>query len=150
MKFKLQIDPSSEEELILRMKADCDFVGKIEELVLSYNCKDSITVFSEGELIVLTFSEIECFTVVDRKTFVVTTEGKKYRISHTLSAIAKLLPSNFIRINKSSLANERHIKCFKTLFSGAVDAVFKSGYRDYVSRRCFADIKRRYKNEKQF
>ena len=30
-------------------------------------------------------------------------------------------------------------------FSGSVDVIFKSGYRDYVSRRCFADIKKELK-----
>ena len=50
----------------------------------------------------------------------------------------------FIRINKSALANEAHLERFTASFNGAVDAVFRSGYREYVSRRCFAEIKRRY------
>jgi len=32
-------------------------------------------------------------------------------------------------------------------YSGAVDAVFKCGYRDYVSRRCLAQIKRRFETK---
>jgi len=28
-----------------------------------------------------------------------------------------------------------------------VDAVFKCGYREYVSRRCFAQIKRRFEGK---
>ena len=55
-----------------------------------------------------------------------------------------LLPSNFIRINKSALANTAQLDRFAVCFTGAVDAVFQSGYREYVSRRCFADIRRRY------
>ena len=33
---------------------------------------------------------------------------------------------------------------FDAVFNGSVDAVFMCGYREYVSRRCFTKIKRRY------
>jgi DNA-binding LytR/AlgR family response regulator len=55
----------------------------------------------------------------------------------------ELLPECFIKINKSSLANQNRIERFTGMYTGAVDVVFKSGYTEYVSRRCFADIKRR-------
>ena len=53
--------------------------------------------------------------------------------------------SIFIRINKSTLANEHRILRFDAAFSGGVDAIFQCGYQEYVSRRCFAEIRRRYK-----
>ena len=52
---------------------------------------------------------------------------------------------NLIKINKSSLANRKQIERFSAAFSGSVDVIFKSGFRDYVSRRCFADIKKELK-----
>ena len=42
------------------------------------------------------------------------------------------------------LANEHRILRFDAAFSGGVDAVFQCGYREYVSRRCFVEIRRRY------
>ena len=36
------------------------------------------------------------------------------------------------------------IQTLLQVFSGGIDAVFACGYREYVSRRCFAEIKRRY------
>ena len=122
-----------------------DLTRKIEDLVLSYVGNDEITVHGDYELLTLKFAEIECITVIDRKVYVIDKEANKYRTSGRLSEIEKSLPSYFVRINKSSLANERRISCFQTSFSGAVDAIFKCGYKDYVSRRCFAEIKRRYK-----
>ena len=59
--------------------------------------------------------------------------------------ISEILPNYFIRINKSSLANRKQIERFSAAFSGSVDVIFKSGYRDYVSRRCFAEIKKELK-----
>ena len=145
MKFKLIIDKECDEEIIAKVHSASDFTSKIENLVMSYNCNEEIIVQGDYELLTLKYADVECITLIDRKLFAVANDGRKYRMSGTLSDIEKHLPSYFIRINKSTLANERKISCFKTSFSGAVDAVFISGYKDYVSRRCFAEIKRRYK-----
>ena len=145
MKFKLIIDKDCEEEIVAKVHSANDFTRKIEDLVLSYVGSDYLTVQGDYELLTIKFADIECITVIDRKLYVIDRRGEKYRTSGTLSEIEKMLPSYFIRINKSSIANERKISCFKTTFSGGVDAVFNSGYKEYVSRRCFAEIKRRYK-----
>ena len=127
------------------MHSASELIFKIENLVLSYSGKDEMVVQGDYELLTLKYPDVECVTVIDRKLFVIDKNGEKYRTGGTLCDIEKNLPSYFIRINKSTLANERRISCFKTSFSGAVDAIFKCGYKDYVSRRCFAEIKRRYK-----
>ena len=81
---------------------------------------------------------------VDRKVVVIDKNGIRYRIRDRLRDLEDILPSYFIRINKSTLANEHRIARFDAVFNGSVDAVFQCGYREYVSRRCFAEIKRRY------
>ena len=145
MKFKLIIDKEKEEEVIAIVHSASKLTSDIESLVLQYRGEDEMTVQGDYEVLRIKYDEIECITVIDRKTYVVDKNGQKYRTSGLLSEIEERLPSCFIRINKSTLANERKISCFKTTFSGGVDAIFKSGYKDYVSRRCFAEIKRRYK-----
>ena len=92
----------------------------------------------------LAFKEIECITIFDRKVIAIDTNGNHYRLQDRLRDLEEILPSYFIRINKSTLANEHRILRFDAVFSGGVDAVFQCGYRDYVSRRCFAEIRRRY------
>ena len=145
MKFKLIIDKNCDEEILARVHSANDLTRKIEDLVLSYVGEDELQVQGDYELLSIKFAEIECITVVDRKLYVIDGKNNKYRTGGTLSDLEGRLPSYFIRINKSTIANERRISCFKTTFSGGVDAVFKCGYKDYVSRRCFAEIKRRYK-----
>ena len=70
--------------------------------------------------------------------------GNHFSLKDRLRDLEGILPSYFIRINKSTLANEHRILRFDAVFSGGVDAVFQCGYREYVSRRCFAEIRRRY------
>ena len=144
MKYKLIIDKNAEEEIIAKVHAPSSLTQQIEDLVCSYSGIDSIMAYREDEIRKLAFQEIECITILDRKVIVIDTEGKQYRIQDRLRDLEEILPSYFIRINKSSLANEHRIKRFDTMFTGGVDAVFYCGYREYVSRRCFAEIRRRY------
>ena len=143
MKFKLVIDKEKEEELVLTVNSANEFSAKIENLVLSYNGNDELAVFSDDEALSIKLEEIECVTVIDRKTYIIGKSGIKYRTHMKLFEVESILPKYFIRINKSALANERRIASFKANFNGSVDAIFKCGYKDYVSRRCFAEIKRR-------
>ena len=147
MKYKLIIDKHAEEEIIAVVHAPSSLTQQIEDLVFSYSGTDHIMGYGDDEMRKLAFQEIECITVIDRKVIVIDTKGNHYRIQDRLRDLEDILPSYFIRINKSTLANEHRILRFHTAFSGGVDAIFQCGYRDYVSRRCFAEIRRRYEGK---
>ena len=144
MKYKLIIDKNAEEEIIAIVNEPSSLTRKIEDLVLDFSGTDSILGYREDEMRKLSFSDIECVTVLDRKVVAIDTQGLHYSLRDRLRDLEAVLPSYFIRINKSTLANEHRIDRFDAAFSGGVDAVFRCGYREYVSRRCFAEIRRRY------
>ena len=144
MKYKLIIDKEAEEEIIVIAHAPSSLTQQIENLVCSFSGTDCIMGHREDEMRKLAFQEIECITILDRKVIAIDVQGRHYRIQDRLRDLEAVLPSYFIRINKSALANEHRIARFDAVFSGGVDAVFQCGYREYVSRRCFAEIRRRY------
>ena len=144
MKYKLIIDKNAEEEIIAIVHAPSSLTQQIENLVCSFSGADSIMGYREDEMRRLSFGEIECITIIDRKVMAIDTKGNKYRLRDSLRDLEEALPSYYIRINKSTLANEHRILRFDAAFSGGVDAVFQCGFREYVSRRCFAEIRRRY------
>ena len=144
MKYKLIIDKEAEEEIVAIVHAPSSLTQQIEDLVCSYSGADSLLGYREDEMRRLAFQDIECITVLDRKVIAIDSHGSHYRLQDRLRDLEAVLPSYFIRINKSTLANEHRIVRFHAVFSGGVDAVFRCGHRDYVSRRCFADIRRRY------
>ena len=146
MKYKLIIDKNADEEIVAVVHGPSALTRQIEDLVRSYEGKICIMGYREDEMRRLEYSEIECITILDRKVMAIDGEGKRYRIQERLRELEEILPSYFIRINKSSLANEHCIARFDTVFGGGVDAVFRCGYREYVSRRCFAEIRRRYED----
>ena len=105
MKYKLIIDRDAEEEIIAVVRAPSSLTEQIENLVRSFSGPDSIMGYRDDEMRKLAFREIECITILDRKVTAIDTEGKRYRIQDRLRDLEEILPSYFIRINKSALAN---------------------------------------------
>ena len=144
MKFKLIIDKEGQEEIVATVHERTELTDMIEELVLKHSGSDRISAYNEDEIKMLAFSDIECITIINGKTYAIDSNNRRYRLKQRLYELEKLLPTYFIHINKSSLANENRLERFAVTYSGAVDAVFKCGYIEYVSRRCFTQIKRRF------
>lgn len=144
MKYTLRIDKETEEEVFATVHAPSNFTTQLEALVLQYNGTDKLTAYHNDDLCFLAICEIECVTVLNGKTYAIDATGTHYRLKQRLHELEPILPSCFIRINKSALANETKLRCFRATYSGGVDAVFQCGHTDYVSRRCFSQIKRRF------
>ena len=141
MKFRLIIDKEKEEEVVVTAHERTDLIEEIEALLSRHT--DRIPGYTEDDIKMLSVSQIECVTVLDGKTYAIDSKNQQYRLKQRLYELEQQLPSSFIRINKSALANEQALDRFAVTIAGSVDAVFKCGYREYVSRRCFAQIKRR-------
>jgi DNA-binding LytR/AlgR family response regulator len=146
MKFKLIIDNSREEEVVATVHARSALTDAIEALILQSSGTDRLTVYTEDEILQLPFAQIACITVLGGKTYAISADGNRYRLKQRLYELEAIVPACFIRINKSALANEHQLERFSAAFSGGVDAVFRCGHTEYVSRRCFAAIKRRFEN----
>ena len=143
MEFKLILDQSSEETIVATVHKRTSLVDEIERLVMAYDGRAPMTGYAGSDIARLNYAEIECITVISSKTYAIDLNGARYQIKKRLYEVEQLLPSRFIRINKSSLANQSRIQKFTVGINGAVDVIFKSGYKEYVSRRCFSSIKRR-------
>ncbi len=144
MVFRLFIDRDKPEEVTATVHDRTPLIDEIERLVLMDSRSDQIPGYIDDEIMMLDAAQTECFVVEGEKTFAVYSDGRRYLIRKRLYELEQTLPGQFERISKSALANWKAIARFKVQLSGAVDAVFKSGYVECISRRCFADLKRRY------
>ena len=143
MKFRLIIDKTKEEEVVATVHAPSPLTDRLEALVTKAG-EDRIMGYTDGDMQLLAFTDIECITVLSGKTYAIDRQKQFFRLKQRLYELEAVLPPEFIRINKSSFANETHLQRFNATFSGGVDAVFRCGYTEYVSRRCFAQINRRF------
>ena len=143
MKFRLIIDKEKDEEVVATVHERYPLIDEIEALIQKHAGTDRIPGYTEDDIKMLSVSQIECVTVLDGKTYAIDSKNRRYRLKQRLYELEQQLPSSFIRINKSTLANESALDRFTVTVAGSVDAVFKCGYTEYVSRRCFSEIKRR-------
>ena len=145
MKFKLIIDKEKDEEVVATVRMRTPLIDEIEALISKH--ADRIPGYTEDDIKLLSVTEIECITVLDGKTYAIDFKNRRYRLKQRLYELEQQLPSSFIRINKSTLANETRLDRFQVTYAGSVDAVCQCGYTEYVSRRCFAQIKRRFEKK---
>ena len=144
MIFKLNIDRDCREEIIANVHERTPLIDKIERLVTQDGGPDQLTGYTEDEIVIINIGDIECLVVEDEKTFAICNAGKRYLIRNRLYELEEILPEEFVKLSKSAIANRGKIVKFKVQLSGAVDAVFESGNVECISRRCFAEMKRRY------
>ena len=144
VKFQLEIDQTKPETVVVTAHRRSELTDRIEALVNQAAGEDHLQAFTEDDWLILKYEDIEYIMMENGKTFAVDGKGESYRLRQRLYELEEMLPAYFIRISKSALANEKHLVRFSAGFSGAVDAVFRCGRKESVSRRCFAEIKRRY------
>ena len=113
MKYRLIIDKDAEEEIVATVHAPSSLTQEIENLVYSFSGADFIMGYRDEEARKLSFREIECITVLDRRVIAIDTNGNRYTLKDRLRDFENILPSYFIRINKSTLANEHRIQKFR-------------------------------------
>jgi len=140
MKFTLVIDPNKEEQIIMTVREETPLCAQVRQLILA---PEYLTGYRDDEIRKLSLQQIVCITVLGGKTYAIDINNTHYRLKERLCELEPILPPSYIRINKSSIANEAHLQRFTAAFSGAVNAVFTGGFEEYVSRRCFTQIKRR-------
>ena len=142
MKFKLIIDKNAEECITAVFHERTPIIDQIESIIQKESNDNSIIGYADDEFKTIEFESIEVIYVEEGKTFAVLDDKRTYRVKLRLYEVESLLPPNFKKLSKSVIGNMKKIDRFSSTITGAVDAVFKCGRKEFVSRRCLAEIKR--------
>ena len=142
MKFQLIIDPDGDEAVIVRAHRETALTRQLRELVCGLDAPRVLCAYLDDEIRMLPLCQVECVTVLEGKTYAIDQTGKRYRLKQRLYELEGL--PGFIKLNKSTLANEKALVRFTATYSGGINAHFKCGYSEYVSRRCLRQIKGRF------
>ncbi len=84
---------------------------------------NQLLAYDDKDVITLSLDKIALITIIDNKTYAICTNKKQYQIKKRIYQLVEELPKYFWRVNKSSIVN-------------------RNGLTDYVSRRCFAKIRK--------
>lgn len=146
MKFKLSIDPHQEEFVHAHLKQKDKFSAELEQFVLNNGQDQTLIAFDEDKnLVNLSAKEVSLVTIIDNKTYILTNNNQRLVIKARLYQVAEKLPNYFWKINKSSIVNRYQIKQFNLDSGAGINVTLKTGINDYVSRRCFAKIRKELK-----
>lgn len=146
MKFKLFIKPHAEKIVQAQVHQASTFTDQLADFVKNDGRLGLLTVYNDTDLWQIPFEQITLITIITGKTYAITNQNKKYLIRKRLYQLMELVPDNFWQINKSSVANRKQIARFTMDKEAGVNVIFKNGLTDYVSRRCFAKIRKELKS----
>lgn len=140
MKYKLIIDETKDEELIITCHHKREVFDQIEQLITNMDAQ--LIGYENEDIVILNYDDVVCFVSDNNKVFALV--GKhKYLIKKRLYQIEEQLDLNYVRINQSCIANIKQISKFSASFNGFLQVHFKNGYSDYVSRRELKNVKER-------
>ena len=135
MKLRIEIDPDSQEEILLRAPAVTDEVRRLQTVIAE--------AFSRKLELALQLGERECYIPCDEILFFEATERRvsahtaehMYFSPLKLCELEELLPRTFVRASKSCLVNTAHIVAINHSLTGASEILFKeTGKKIYASR----------------
>lgn len=97
MKFKLFINPNSQEIVEATVHRKSDFSTQLKQFVLSSDNSNIIPAYDDKDLIMLNLDSIIIFTIIENKIFAIC-NNKQYRIRKRLYQIEDILPTNWFII----------------------------------------------------
>ncbi|MBR2926495.1 MAG: LytTR family transcriptional regulator DNA-binding domain-containing protein [Clostridia bacterium] len=140
MKLRIVIDPTKEEEIVVHAHAKSRLTEELARLVERFDT--NIIGYAENRAVKLEIDRIDCFSVEGGKVYAITSDGR-FHVKTRLYVLEEQYSKSFIKINQSCLANVSAMTQFDTMLSCALRVTFRSGYTDYVSRRCLKSLKER-------
>lgn len=141
MKFRF-IKDETKNEVVVYCKEKTRLIKEIEKMCNENSHK--LIGYNNGIIKEINYLDVECFYTYDDKVFALV-DNNQYQIKMRMYELYELFNDKFMYINQGCLANIKHIDYFDASISGSLVVIFKSGHKDYVSRRQIKNIKERLK-----
>ena len=146
MKIDIKINPELTEitHIIHTPKMTPELLSLIEILESAVNTKNDLLVGQKDDkFFVLEPSAVDIIRTEAGQVIAYNSRAEAYVVTKTLQKIHEELPTNFVRISKSTIVNINRVDHLSHSFSRTMDIVMKNGVVDYVSRTYLNDIKKR-------
>lgn len=146
IKVRIEIDREGEEEVIIRCKEITPEVVRLQKLA-----ENAFDTGSGGEMSLrlgdneffVALDDILFFEALDNRTAAHTSD-RMYTCSRTLVELSESLPSSFMRISKSCIANIRLISSLHREITGVCEATFNGSIKKvYISRMYYKPFRER-------
>lgn len=117
-----------------------DNITKAMSILESEDSNDMLAVKKGSDIALLEFGEIFMIRVEDKQVNVFT-HNNQYLIKKPLYQVEGDLPSDFIRISKTTIINLKKIERVAPSLKGMMFIELKNGLKDNISRKYLPDFK---------
>ncbi|WP_100488418.1 LytTR family DNA-binding domain-containing protein [Sporolactobacillus pectinivorans] len=144
MKLNIDIDPELlEEQVVMHIRRVTEKVERIRKIVETDESKGTIAVVRDDRQYILPLQQVSHLMTENGK-IVAVSRKRKYFYKQSLKYFETHANSGrFIRISKYCLANIDWMDFFEAGFSGNLMLNFKNEWKETVSRKYVADLKKR-------
>ena len=142
MKIKTVISADNEEEILIRCKSKTEQIKRIESILenLLICEKEMVLTIAETDYYIL-INDILFFESFDGKIYA-HTKNRIFTCKHKLYELEAILPSIFVRISKSTIANIMTITSLRRELVGNGEITFKDcGKKAYFSRGYYKHLR---------
>ena len=142
MKIRIEIDDTSEEEVIIKCHKMSDRINNIQRLINEAEAKNKKLIFYKDN--VECYLDLEDILFFETDDLVVSAHTAKdsFQIKYKLYELEELLPNNFIRVSKSTILNINHIYSINRNITSSSVVEFSNTYKKvYVSRLYYKLLK---------
>ena len=152
MKIKIELDDNlTEDEVIIKCSKLDNDIQKLQQTISNViRTKQTLSFFKENKEFYLSLDEILFFETY-HNTVSAHTVDNIFQVKYRLYELETLLPSNFIRISKSTILNLNHIfSVTHNIASSSLVEFCKSHKQVYVSRHYYRYLCMRLNERRSF
>lgn len=151
MRFRIEyVSEDADEEIVLRCRSfDENVKRQCEAIEALIEDKPAIVYYRDDQEYYLPSREV-LFFETDGETVYAHTSKDMFKVNHRLYQLEEMLPSEFIRISKSAVANTgRILSLNRTLPSTAAIRFFNSNKQVYASKFYLKDLKEKLSHKRR-
>lgn len=117
-----------------------DNITKAMSILESDDSSEMLAVKRGSDIALLEFSDVYMFRV-ENKQVKVYTENSEYQIKKALYQVEENLPSDFVRISKTTIVNLKKVERVAPSLKGMMFIQLKNGLKDNISRKYLPNFK---------
>lgn len=146
MKVQIDIDEKNEETSVtIHAKEWNDELDSLVKTIKNTNSERIVG--TDGEQSVLVHPEDIDYIFAEQRKVFAALDKQRVELKMKLYEVEELLyPKNFLRFSKSVIGNVERIQRFEIAFNGNLCVYFRSGNKEYVSRKYVAALKNQFIN----
>lgn len=145
MRVEIKINPDITETtaVIHTPKVTPELLSLVEVFENAEDKSSLLVAKNDDKFFVIEPDQVDIIRTEGGEIKVYNQKAQEYVVTKPLHEILASLPSNFVRISKSAIANISRVDHLSNSFNGTMYIVMKNGVNDYISRKYLGDFKKR-------